>query len=320
MRIFSFVTILFATTLLLASCGSKPATNQSQTGATTSLSGSQSSATPTLGSSGSVADASGSTVAKTVVSTGDTISVDYTGRLEDGTIFDSSREEDAKKSKSYSADRKYEPLTFTVGGGMMIKGFDQGVVGMHLGEKKTLTIEPKDGYGEEVKMHDREVPREVFQDTVTNTISLEALQDKVTQTVPKTAVPDIDTYTVGKTITTQDDRSYLIKDMTDTGVVLETDNSDHPFKGKDIAVGTTDTYKGNKVTITAVTETGVTIEMENNDRPFKDKELVLGLTEEYKGSQITVKAIGDKTVTITSPENPLAGKRLIFDVEIKSIK
>ncbi len=66
-----------------------------------------------------------SSVKKEVVSTGDTVGVDYVGTLEDGTVFDSSIEEFAKKTKNYTPGaRKYEPLSFTVGAGQMIKGFD----------------------------------------------------------------------------------------------------------------------------------------------------------------------------------------------------
>ncbi len=67
------------------------------------------------------------------VKAGDSVSVDYTGRLTDGTIFDS------------SVNRK--PLEFVVGAGQMIKGFDEGVVGMKVGEKKTITIPPEAAYG-----------------------------------------------------------------------------------------------------------------------------------------------------------------------------
>jgi peptidylprolyl isomerase len=64
---------------------------------------------------------------------GDRVRVHYTGRLDDGQVFDSSREGD--------------PLEFTVGAGEVIPGFDEGVRGMTVGESKTIRIEPDDAYG-----------------------------------------------------------------------------------------------------------------------------------------------------------------------------
>ncbi len=65
---------------------------------------------------------------------GDTVKVHYTGTLEDGTLFDSSRER--------------EPLEFTIGGKQVIPGFENGVVGLEEGEKTSIKIPPSEGYGE----------------------------------------------------------------------------------------------------------------------------------------------------------------------------
>ncbi|MCK4637305.1 MAG: FKBP-type peptidyl-prolyl cis-trans isomerase [Methanomicrobia archaeon] len=78
---------------------------------------------------------------------GDHVEVDYTGKLKDGTIFDSSIKEIAKKSKYYDKNRDYKPLGFTVGKGKLIPGFENGVKGMELGEKKEVEIPPEDAYG-----------------------------------------------------------------------------------------------------------------------------------------------------------------------------
>jgi FKBP-type peptidyl-prolyl cis-trans isomerase 2 len=69
------------------------------------------------------------------VGSGDKVEVHYTGKLEDGTKFDSSHD-------------RGQTLGFTVGTGQMIKGFDAGVVGMAVGEKKTIKMSPEDGYGQ----------------------------------------------------------------------------------------------------------------------------------------------------------------------------
>lgn len=92
------------------------------------------------------------------IENGDTISVNYVGKLEDGTIFDTSVKEVAVEAEIYNQMRNYEPLTFTIGEGQMIKGFDEGVVGMQVGEEKTLTIPPEEAYGEYREEFVREIP------------------------------------------------------------------------------------------------------------------------------------------------------------------
>ena len=67
------------------------------------------------------------------VKSGDTVKVHYHGRLTDGTTFDSSEGR--------------EPLEFEVGSGMVIKGFDDGVTGMKVGDKKTINIPVDEAYG-----------------------------------------------------------------------------------------------------------------------------------------------------------------------------
>ena len=73
-----------------------------------------------------------------VAKTGDTVAVNYTGKLADGTVFDS------------NVDPKFghvTPFIFTLGAGQVIPGWDKGIVGMKVGETKTLVIPPADAYG-----------------------------------------------------------------------------------------------------------------------------------------------------------------------------
>lgn len=65
---------------------------------------------------------------------GDTVAVHYTGKLEDGEVFDSSRDRD--------------PLEFEVGSGQVIPGFDRAVEGLEVGNSREVTVAPEEGYGE----------------------------------------------------------------------------------------------------------------------------------------------------------------------------
>ena len=80
------------------------------------------------------------------VKSGDVVKVHYTGKLANGEQFDSSIGKD--------------PLEFTVGAGQMIAGFDAALPGMKVGDKKTVNIVAKDGYGETDETAIIEFPKE----------------------------------------------------------------------------------------------------------------------------------------------------------------
>ena len=78
---------------------------------------------------------------------GDKIKVEYEGKLEDGTVFDSSE--------------KYgKPLEFEVGAGNLIKGFDAAVIGMEKGEEKEITIPSAEAYGDPNPNLVKKIPRD----------------------------------------------------------------------------------------------------------------------------------------------------------------
>lgn len=82
------------------------------------------------------------------VESNSTVSVNYTGKLEDGTIFDSSLVEGR------------EPLKTTLGQGQLIKGFENGLLDMQVGEQKTIEIPSEEAYGEYLDYLVQEVPME----------------------------------------------------------------------------------------------------------------------------------------------------------------
>jgi peptidylprolyl isomerase len=127
------------------------------------------------------------------VKAGDTVQVNYTGKLSDGTVFDSS----AGKA----------PLEFTMGGGKIIPGFEKAVLGMKVGEKKTVTIAPADAYGLRQENMVMEVPRTQFSKEITPEVGMELESTRK------------DGSTIVATITK----------VTDTSVTLD---ANHPLAGK----------------------------------------------------------------------------------------
>jgi peptidylprolyl isomerase len=83
------------------------------------------------------------------VKKGDTIKVHYTGTLNDGSQFDS----------SYNRN---EPIEFAAGTGQMIQGFDEAVIGMEIGEKKSINIPAAKAYGEQNQEAFMNVPKNNF--------------------------------------------------------------------------------------------------------------------------------------------------------------
>ena len=80
------------------------------------------------------------------VKNGDKVRIEYTGTLDDGTVFDSSANHDA-------------PLEFEVGAGMVIPGFEKAVIGMSVNEEKTFRIPANEAYGERNEEFLKKIPR-----------------------------------------------------------------------------------------------------------------------------------------------------------------
>jgi FKBP-type peptidyl-prolyl cis-trans isomerase 2 len=84
-----------------------------------------------------------------IIKKGDKVKVEYVGSLEDGSVFDSSEKHNA-------------PLEFVVGAGQLIKGFDDAVVGMKVGEEKEITLPPEEAYGSHNPEFVKDMPRNLF--------------------------------------------------------------------------------------------------------------------------------------------------------------
>ena len=126
---------------------------------------------------------------------GDTVSMHYTGKLQDGTQFDSSEGRD--------------PLEFQLGGGMIIPGLDAAIAGLAVGDRKSVTIAPEQAYGPRNPEQIQAVPRDQFPDHIPTEPGTQLqMQTPDGQTVP-----------------------VMVADANDTEVTLD---ANHPLAGKDL--------------------------------------------------------------------------------------
>ncbi len=129
------------------------------------------------------------------VKNGDTVKVHYHGKLNDGSTFDSSEGR--------------EPLEFEVGSGMVIPGFDDGVTGMAIGEKKTINIPADEAYGQKEDDRVMEFPIDRFPKDLTPEVGMQLnMSNGEGQQMP-----------------------VVIADVKEDVVVLD---ANHPLAGKDL--------------------------------------------------------------------------------------
>jgi len=102
------------------------------------------------------------------ITEGDTVTITYTGRLDDGTVFDTTEESVAEEAGMLEEqpEREFEPMQIEVGAGNLIEGFEAALIGMDVDEEKTVTIPPEEAYGEAEGDRVREFPRSDFEEMV----------------------------------------------------------------------------------------------------------------------------------------------------------
>lgn len=104
------------------------------------------------------------------ITDGDSVTVAYIGRLDNGTIFDTSNESLAREAgvdEEYP-ERSFKPLKLTLGSGRVIEGLEEELKGMEVGDEKTIVVPPEKAYGphkeDRVAGYDREEFEEMIGD------------------------------------------------------------------------------------------------------------------------------------------------------------
>jgi peptidyl-prolyl cis-trans isomerase B (cyclophilin B) len=142
---------------------------------------------------------------------GDRVVLEYVGRFEDGTVFNTSRYDVAEEHELLEArstdESDYAPLAFTVGAGEIIEGLDESVVGLSVADEVTVTVPPEKAYGEFDADKVREYDTETFEAMVGEapTVGLHVhaengLHGDVTAIVDDTVRVDFNHELAGKTL------------------------------------------------------------------------------------------------------------------------
>lgn len=113
----------------------------------------------------------------TTAKTGDTVRIHYVGTLSDGTKFDSSDGRD--------------PLQFDLGSGQVIPGFDNAVDGMAVGERKSVTIEPAQAYGDKHPQLIQDVPKSALPDAMEPQVGMQLKSEAPDGQVMHLVVTDV---------------------------------------------------------------------------------------------------------------------------------
>jgi len=260
-----------------------------------------------------------------VVGVGDNVTMDYTGKLLDGEVFDTSDSEIAIGAGLYEPGRPYEPLVFTVGSGGVIEGMDSGVLGMKEGESKTLTIPPEKAYGQVDPARIQVIP-------LIDETPIEQTFPRITEMPASQFNTSFGTeYEVGDTVQLPGSTINLtiveMGDIVNLSFALDVGESftsaDLPWNETVVAVNSTDitirhqvevgdvhNFQGTpwNTTVIDITDTNMTIQ--HNPIPDTTVQTAYG----------SIHVHFDETGITLDQNSFLAGKTLVFDIEILSIE
>ncbi|MGK0421012.1 MAG: FKBP-type peptidyl-prolyl cis-trans isomerase SlpA [Polaribacter sp.] len=124
-----------------------------------------------------------------------TVKVNYTGKLADGQVFDSSEGK--------------EPIEFTLGQGQLIPGFEKGLIDMKLNEKKTITVAKEEAYGD---------------------VNKDLIQEVKKTELPQDMTPEVGMGLVSKSPDGQE-MNLMVVEVKEESIVID---GNHPLAGKDL--------------------------------------------------------------------------------------
>ncbi|MCK4937763.1 MAG: FKBP-type peptidyl-prolyl cis-trans isomerase [Methanosarcinales archaeon] len=260
-----------------------------------------------------------------VVEVGDTVMMDYTGKLLDGDVFDTSDPEIAIGAGLYEPERSYNPLVFTVGGGRMIEGMESGVLGLKEGESKTLTIPPEKAYGQADPTRIQVIPlidETPMEQTFPRITEMPAIQFSMsfgtehevgdTVQLPGSTI-DFEIVEMGDNINLSFalgvGENFSSQDLPWDETVVAVKSTDITIRHQ-VEVGDVHNFQGTPWNSTVIDITDTNMRIRHNPIPDTTVQTAYG----------PIQVRFNETAIILDQNFFLAGKTLVFDVEIVSIK
>ncbi len=257
-----------------------------------------------------------------IVGDGDTVYVSYVGRLQNGTVFDTNVKEVAESNGMKKSS--YDSLKFRVGAGQMIKGFDNAVLGMKVGEKKTVTLPPDQAYGYYDANKTVKLPKEQ---------EIERYQQ-----LPRTVEISFEDFVNNFGQAPQTDTAFHVEGVPGTFMVSYFDK-DNVTVLRDMPIGSNFTLPGTKWPSFVVNKTSDSIilrqdpengmELDTGYGPaiitHTDDKVIMTLSTKV-GDYVATKRGNLKVVGDTGKEllldanHPLANQTLVFDIELVKLE
>ncbi|MBC7503978.1 FKBP-type peptidyl-prolyl cis-trans isomerase [Candidatus Gracilibacteria bacterium] len=254
--------------------------------------------------------------------TGSVVSLNYTLRTDSptGPIQETTIESVAISSGLYKTGSTYQPFQVVLGQGQVIKGFESGLMGVKIGDKKTIKVIPSEGYGRPVI-----VPKEQIAPEFSLTRDKKLFENILTQTIEKSQFPaEMQTKVmeakVGDTLTGANNSVAKVASVSSGSITLAIENTGNPFYKKEVKLGAVASTAGADFKVVSIEGNNVTLQITNKESPFFGKTFAVGESATPKnGNKITIQAISDTSVTILA-DHPFMAKDLYFDVEITDIQ
>ncbi len=259
-----------------------------------------------------------------VAKNGDIVYVDYIGTLENGTIFDTSIQEEAVKANLFSEQKQYQPLQFNIGQNQLIPGFENAVIGMKVNEEKTIKLNPKDAYGEYDETRILTLPRtQELNRTIIINKTFELSTEQFIQFFQKEPTQD--------EIFTVQQFPWQLKIISTSNNIIKIEHQ--ISKGETVIIpgtawnSTIDDIKNNEVQIKQNPVDGQEIETPIGVDKVKVESKVIKIISTPRIGETIQTVFGNakvlsmnETTFILDLNSPLAGKTLIFKIILRDIQ